>query len=1245
MPAGAPTTATRELRIAPVMTGGTSLAVWMGGATLELYTVLSTPPAWWVRSASSRHGADPSLTQDVYGSLLGLTETTPVIDVVTGTSAGGLNGTLLAAAVGWGVPLSSFEDLRETWMDAADIEKLLRRLTESDPPSLLNGDGSFIPPLLRRLQAWERHKGPLGAVDLVTTFTAVSSVPRRLVDDFGERMDEVTHAGVLRFLTTDFADPSAQLPDKLAIASRISASIPGVFETSFLPTTAEDASASSRPDFHHHVRIGTQGDAGWVVDGGLVVNLPLTEALDRVFDQPAVGPVRRVFLYVSPTPSTPETKPASPTARPSLTSTLLTVINAPRAESVAADLRTIADHNAAVKRQRSARIFMSRVVGTQGDAEHPRADRAGHETGADRLMADLMPEFVRRRADQSVASTLAQLEREVPLPTSVDRHQLRTTLVQVRMSEKYLPHRPVSSAATDAELGISPWAWGISPLEQAVSFAIGVIGRTLTLPIPRTRPGATSAVLSAREELSKAKARVHEVRDRARTIRTGDSEYWRRRLADLLPAARRAGHAAPTFDDVYLWAFVSYEGWRLVQPDTTADVTVADPAATRRSQDEIRRQMDDLATALIGADAHLRTVLSAAGADTHRRGASRREVDSPDEPARRQAIRQDAQDIWCEYSGIVVPGDAQRTLRGLLRMHVYQVVALGDVLNLEQPAEVMQLSWNASDHLTDRDPAAKLCGTEAARLGAFIKPSWRANDFFWGRMDASARLVQLLLEPARLVYLHRSAADVRRALLLEAAHLTEDEDRRVTDELAFLDEDRLPVPTTLPACVTVLAARRQAQIARSELGNIADAIAESTAGGGHESPAEARFRRELAGVDLADAHLDEVTRVLKAMTVGDETMTTEQYSRMLVRSGTRAASLGATMLTGDSLGLPVVGKALRWLRLPLKGMAAVAALVAGSSTPMVALGTLLAGTSGAIVAMALLGVALPGPLVATGWIVSIGLVVWAMLRHGVLALVTPLVVAAVVALALVGGPGLREILYTDTPPTERTTLNGADAIRLSGDAVARITTTRDGHDVVTDVPLSEGRIEVSDTGGRAVLETTGLPGSAASWKAAGFVGGPHAPPLGPWAGVVLAVLALLSALRAWRIGISAKREADRRTERLAARMARRRLANPHGVPPTPPARKDRERTPGAWVLPAAWAAIAVVLAAAAATVRWWGEALLVGSPASAPSWKPALVDAASWLHGQRFWVVALLLIALASVLGVLGDRAHRLLAR
>ena len=38
----------------------------------------------------------------------------------------------------------------------------------------------------------------------------------------------------------------------------------------------------------------------------------------------------------------------------------------------------------------------------------------------------------------------------------------------------------------------------------------------------------------------------------------------------------------------------------------------------------------------------------------------------------------------------------------------------------------------------------KLAGVELAHFGAFLKRSWRANDWMWGRLDAAERLVTLL---------------------------------------------------------------------------------------------------------------------------------------------------------------------------------------------------------------------------------------------------------------------------------------------------------------------------------------------------------------------------------------------------------------------------------------------------------------------------------------------------------------------
>ena len=139
----------RELRIAPVMTGGTSLAVWMGGVTSELHSLVE------------RSDAEPGSVSEIYGRLLDLTATTPVIDVITGTSAGGLNGSLLAAAVCWRVSRKEFAGLYDTWMATADLEKLLRKPSQSDPPSLLKGDdpGGFRDQAAALLASWANPPG------------------------------------------------------------------------------------------------------------------------------------------------------------------------------------------------------------------------------------------------------------------------------------------------------------------------------------------------------------------------------------------------------------------------------------------------------------------------------------------------------------------------------------------------------------------------------------------------------------------------------------------------------------------------------------------------------------------------------------------------------------------------------------------------------------------------------------------------------------------------------------------------------------------------------------------------------------------------------------------------------------------------------------------------------------------------------------------------------------------------------
>ena len=94
---------TQELRFAVVMNGGVSLAVWMGGVTHELNRL------------RTRIGP--------YGKLLDHLEQSPVVDVIAGTSAGGLNGVFLATAIAHECPL---DPLRKMWLEMGSFKELFR---------------------------------------------------------------------------------------------------------------------------------------------------------------------------------------------------------------------------------------------------------------------------------------------------------------------------------------------------------------------------------------------------------------------------------------------------------------------------------------------------------------------------------------------------------------------------------------------------------------------------------------------------------------------------------------------------------------------------------------------------------------------------------------------------------------------------------------------------------------------------------------------------------------------------------------------------------------------------------------------------------------------------------------------------------------------------------------------------------------------------------------------------------------
>ena len=155
----------QEVRFAVAMSGGVSLAVWMGGVAREMnllqeasnYRQRGNVPVSADRSGSGSANADADVCdaadgrpgggqavdfdarcRGLYWGLLRLLNATVTVDVLSGTSAGGFNAALLGLSSAAGVNLGG---LRDFWLTTGSMDTLLRDpQVEKAPLSLMQGD-------------------------------------------------------------------------------------------------------------------------------------------------------------------------------------------------------------------------------------------------------------------------------------------------------------------------------------------------------------------------------------------------------------------------------------------------------------------------------------------------------------------------------------------------------------------------------------------------------------------------------------------------------------------------------------------------------------------------------------------------------------------------------------------------------------------------------------------------------------------------------------------------------------------------------------------------------------------------------------------------------------------------------------------------------------------------------------------------------------------------------------------------
>ena len=224
-----------EVRLALVLNGGVSLAIWMGGVTCEL--------------DRARRAGFPALRDledvGVWADVCEVMGTRVVVDIVAGTSAGGLNGAVMAAAI---ARRAAMPTLREKWKSLGDFKDLLIREDGSDELSVLSGEffadsiSTVFDELEQSRTASADEDAAPSTVALTLTATGLHGQSERFEDqagvEFSQRDYHVRHEfrrALEPNLTssdlaaTTVADTFKGATSRLARAARATASFPGAF--------------------------------------------------------------------------------------------------------------------------------------------------------------------------------------------------------------------------------------------------------------------------------------------------------------------------------------------------------------------------------------------------------------------------------------------------------------------------------------------------------------------------------------------------------------------------------------------------------------------------------------------------------------------------------------------------------------------------------------------------------------------------------------------------------------------------------------------------------------------------------------------------------------------------------------------------------------------------------------------------------------------------------------------------------
>jgi patatin-related protein len=985
---------TQELRLATTMTGGVSLAIWMAGVAREI-NLLSQASQW--RKAGTAFPTDSRLTNEsaaclkLYAELIDLLDVVVEVDVLSGTSAGGINAAVLASSRVTGSDLGGLRDL---WLDLGALTDLLRDPRDKSTPSLLYGDERMFAALATQIPKLGTGPFPPAALPggagipsttLYITTTLLTGETSRFTDSFGTLVQDVDRRGLFTFTEADLVKNDT-VP-ALALAARSSASFPVAFEPSFVPFTEGTATNGGVPARPAMARFTNMTRAHWVADGGLLDNRPINVLLKRIFDRPARRPVRRVLLFVvpssGPAPDLVAEPPPDDVDEPlGLVDGLLKDLAAITTQSIAADLRAIRDHQDRLEARTDARLRLAELA-----AALPEGSRLLTPS----LLADYAMREATKQAQALTSALLRQLstwppsssastesipknwEGELAVGGDVENMCRRQITASILSHWSQPPGQPLPESPAD----LARYGQPACDLAKACALAVAQAANQLA---------KSNADVAALAELS---AGIHGACEPP--VSSDPGQLVRKVCTD--PAVRQGSleNAAELLAREYLArSAVPEDAWdRLGEVFVSGYETLARLAATASSASGA--QTDSLLAQDHAAASQLKTYLA--------------------------------------YLG---PEDNPRTVATkLFDLAATQRAMLPSEADIEQLLDLVQVSADTRSLLAPDWQTAqqKLTGMQFHHFGAFYKRSWRANDWMWGRLDGAGWLVHVLLDPRRVWWTVRAHAGereqgpdrpetgaqwfVRKLKALGAPefpssgyrlpaagggsdrYLTED---MLLDELGFLDDPSKAIPPSIPWTSLWLAQAWQQRVLDEELDGLANSVIDPQPGQKPDwSPTASRtWAKKVLAASPGDAKY----ALLNDDPVASETFTSDKGSPLMAHTIVKAAAT-ASGAAGSVRQLPSVLKPpLITLRTLTLGGYHVVSSTRGSARSIILTGAVLLvlGVAAAIQSTTLFGVT--GLIMAGigGYLIVLG--TWQLSGRLLSALLSLTLIGAVLSLAL-----------------------------------------------------------------------------------------------------------------------------------------------------------------------------------------------------------------------------------------------------